>query len=267
MELDFLQLLLIGIVQGITEFLPISSSAHLIILPLLLGQEVHNIALDVAAHFGTLIAVLTHFRKDIKKMLEQGLRTYPWNLPDPHARMFWLIVFASIPVLTIAYLGHDYIVLHLRTPFIIAIATIGFGILLWWSDQQNKKHRTTSNLTYKDALWIGLAQACALIPGASRSGVVITAALMLGLSRAAAARFSLLLSIPVILAATCYELLLLSTKNNDIDITAFIIIFLTSWCLASITIKFFLKFVEKTGMLPYVIYRFLLGGLLFYFFA
>lgn len=266
MEANFLQIFFIGLVQGITEFLPISSSAHLIILPLILGQEVHNIALDVAAHCGTFIALLTHFKEDVKKMLGQGLRTYPWNLTNLHARMFWLIIFANIPVLIIGFLGHDYIVLNLRKPLIIAGATIAFGILLWWSDNQNKKNRTLSELTYKDALWIGLAQAFALIPGTSRSGITITASLMLGLNRKVAAHFSLLMSIPVIFLATCYELFLLTTKNNDTNIIGFIIILLTAWCSASLTIKFFLKFVEKTGMLPYVIYRFLLGGMLIYLF-
>lgn len=266
MEVGFLQLLLIGLIQGVTEFLPISSSAHLIILPLILGQAVHSIALDVAAHFGTLIALLIHFREDVKKMLGHGLRTYPWDLTDLHARMFWLIIVASIPVLTIAFLGHDYITLHLRKPLIIATATIVFGILLWWADNRSTQHQTLSNLTYKHALWIGLAQACALIPGTSRAGISITASLMLGLDRKTAARFSLLLSIPVIFLAVCYELFLLGTENNDANMTAFIIIFLTAWCSASLTIKFFLKFVEKTGMLPYVIYRFLLGGVLIYLF-
>jgi len=264
--LDFLHLILLGLLQGLTEFLPVSSSAHLILLPLLSDWQDQGLALDVAAHFGTLIAVIIYFRKDIKNMIGNGVKSVPWQDNNIDARMFWFLGFATIPVSAVGFLGHDFISEYFRDPLIIAVATILFGFLLWWSDAKGKQDRDESTLCLKDILWIGLAQILALIPGTSRSGITMTAGLMLGLNRKTAARFSFLLSIPVIFLAGSYETFTLIREGESANVISFAVVFILSWLTAWLTISLFLKFVEKTGMLPYVIYRLILGSVLLYIF-
>jgi len=264
--LDLLHLILLGLVQGLTEFLPVSSSAHLILLPLITAWQDQGLALDVAAHFGTLGAVIIYFRQDINNMVTAGIKSLPWQNNNLDARMFWFLVIATIPVSAVGFLGHDFISEYFRDPLIIAVATISFGLLLWWSDVKGKKDRDDKTLCFQDIIWIGLAQVLALIPGTSRSGITMTAGLMLGLNRKTAARFSFLLSIPVIFLAGCYETLGLIRTGAAADVISFATVFIFSWLAAWLTISLFLKFVERTGMLPYVIYRLLLGSVLLYFF-
>ncbi len=264
--MDFLHLILLGLLQGLTEFLPVSSSAHLILLPLITERQVQDLALDAAAHFGTLIAVVIYFRRDIKNIIASGVKSVPWQDNNVNARMFWFLGFATIPVSAIGFLGHDFISEHFRDPLIIAVTTIVFGLLLWWSDAKGKQNQDDATLCLRDALWIGFAQVLALIPGTSRSGVTMTAGLMLGLNRETAARFSFLLSIPVIFLAGSYEIFLLIKGGESGDMMSFAIVFVLSWFTTWLTISLFLKFIEKTGMLPYVIYRLFLGSVLLYFF-
>ena len=263
--MSYLHLILLGLLQGITEFLPVSSSAHLILLPILTEWRDQGLALDVAAHFGTLIAVVIYFRNDIKNIIGNGVKSLPWQVDNINARLFWFLGIATIPVSVVGFFGHDFISENFRDPLIIAVATILFGLLLWWSDVKGKKDRDHQSLDLNDILWIGLAQILALIPGTSRSGITMTAALMLGLTREAAARFSFLLAIPVIFLAGCYETFLLIREGDTTDIRSFAIVFVVSWFAAWLIISIFLKFIEKTGMLPYVIYRLLLGAVLLYF--
>lgn len=264
--MDFIQYILIGLIQGFTEFLPVSSSAHLILLPLLADWQDQGLALDIAAHYGTLIAVVIYFRMDLRRIVSSGIRSTPWQNNDVDARIFWFLIFATIPVSVVGLFGHDFIAENFRNPLIIAVTTILFGALLWWSDAKGQRDRTGESLCWNDILWIGLAQTLALIPGTSRSGITMTAALMLGLDRYTAARFSFLLSIPVIFLAGSYETFTLIRNGHTADLIAFGIVFILSWFVAWLTIKLFLKFVEATGMLPYVIYRFVLGAVLLYFF-
>ncbi len=264
--MDLLHLILLGLLQGLTEFLPVSSSAHLILLPLLSEWQDQGLALDVAAHFGTLIAVIIYFQQDLKHIIGNGVKSVPWQENNTDARMFWFLGFATIPVSVVGFLGHDFISEYFRDPLIIAVATILFGILLWWSDAKGKHDRDQSTLCLKDILWIGLAQVLALIPGTSRSGITMTAGLMLGLNRKTAARFSFLLSIPVIFLAGSYETFRLIREGESADVISFAVVFILSWLTAWLTISLFLKFVEKTGMLPYVIYRLILGSVLLYLF-
>ncbi len=264
--MDFLHLILLGLLQGLTEFLPVSSSAHLILLPLLSEWQDQGLALDVAAHFGTLIAVIIYFQQDLKHIIGNGVKSVPWQESNTDARIFGFLVFATIPVSVVGFLGHDFISEYFRDPLIIAVATILFGILLWLSDAKGKQDRDESTLCLKDILWIGLAQVLALIPGTSRSGITMTAGLMLGLNRKTAARFSFLLSIPVIFLAGSYETFTLIREGESADVISFAVVFILSWLTAWLTISLFLKFVEKTGMLPYVIYRLILGSVLLYFF-
>jgi len=264
--LEFLHLILLGLLQGLSEFLPVSSSAHLILLPLLAEWQDQGLSLDIAAHFGTLVAVVIYFRKELKNIIGNGVTSVPWHDNNIDARLFWFLLFATIPVSVVGFLGHDFISEYFRDPLIIATATILFGLLLWWADVKGERKRDNETLCLKDIIWIGLAQTLALIPGTSRSGITITAGLILGLNRKAAARFSFLLSIPVIFLAGSYETLSLIRGGESADAISFITIFIISWFAAWLTISLFLKFIEKTGMLPYVIYRLLLGTFLLYLF-
>ena len=264
--MDFLHLILLGLIQGLTEFLPVSSSAHLILLPLITDWQDQGLVLDVATHFGTLIAVVIYFYRDLKCIVSAGIKSVPWQDNDLNARLFWFLIFATIPVSVVGFFGHDLVAVYFRDPLVIAIATILFGFLLWWSDASGEQDRDDKNLSLKDIVWIGLAQILALIPGTSRSGITMTAGLILGLNRKTAARFSFLLSIPVIFLAGCYETFVLIGKGSEGDLISFAIVLFVSSFVAWLTIDLFLRFVEKTGMLPYVIYRFLLGSVLLYFF-
>ena len=264
--MDFLHFILLGLIQGLTEFLPVSSSAHLILLPLITDWQDQGLVLDVAAHFGTLIAVVIYFHRDLKGIVSAGFKSVPWQDNDLNARLFWFLIFATIPVSMVGFFGHNLIANYFRDPLIIAIATILFGLLLWWSDAKGKHDRDNNDLSLIDIIWIGLAQILALIPGTSRSGITMTAGLILGLNRKTAARFSFLLSIPVIFLSGCYETFALIRKGSEADPISFAIVLFVSWFVAWLTIELFLRFVERTGMLPYVIYRLFLGSALLYFF-
>jgi undecaprenyl-diphosphatase len=203
---ETIQILVLAFVQGLTEFLPISSSGHLILTPLLFGYELQSLAFDVAVHLGTLAAVVFYFRREIARMLVavlDSLRTRRFD--DPDAQLGWMIVLATLPVVVLGlplksvleWLREDDQLIAL----VIAGTTIGFGLLLGWADWRGRRERNEYRLGWGDALIIGLLQAIAIIPGISRSGITITAGLLLGLTRQAASRFSFLLAIPTILMA------------------------------------------------------------------
>jgi len=257
--MDSLHAILLALVQGLSEFLPISSSAHLILLPRLLGWADQGLAFDVAVHVGTLTAVIAYFRHDVMSLLRAWVQScVRWQL-NSDAQLAWLVVLSTIPVAVCGLLFHDLIEDHLRSPLVIAAATIGFGLLLGLSDVRGHKTRTEDTLTVTDALWIGLAQALALIPGTSRSGITMTAALALGLTRSAAARFSFLLSVPVILMAGGYESLQLVQQAEPVDWGAIVLGTVVAGVSAYLSIHFFMQLIEKVGMLPFVVYRLLLG--------
>ena len=265
--MDLTQLIILALIQGITEFLPVSSSAHLILVPLLTDWQDQGLAIDVAAHLGSLFAVVLYFRKDISRVLFAGINSIiKKDINDTDSKLFWSLVVASIPVLAFGFLLRDIVSTYLRDPLIIAAASIGFGLLLWYADAAGKRVRKINSINLKDAIIIGLAQALALIPGTSRSGITMTAALMLGLDRQSAARFSFLMAVPIILAAGSYESLKLIQLNAAVDLNNFIITALLSAISALFSIHFFLKFLDKIGMLPFVIYRVVLGFVLVYIF-
>ena len=262
--MDWLQVFILALVQGITEFLPISSSAHLILVPLLTAWEDHGLEIDVAAHLGSLLAVILYFRKDIAQILLAGLASMrDRKLHNHDSQLFWYLLFASIPVLLFGFLLRDVISTTLRDPLVIATSSIGFGLLLWAADIFGKRERNFSTITMKDTLLIGFAQCLALIPGTSRSGITLTAALFIGLQRQAAARFSFLLAVPVILAAASYEALTLLQTGSTINLIGFVVTAALSAVCAFIAIRLFLRFLDQLGMLPFVIYRILLGAVLF----
>lgn len=257
-----IQLIAIAVLQGLTEFLPISSSGHLILVPHVTGWSDLGLPYDVAAHFGTLIAVVIYFRHDVMQMLRGWCANVAGGAASAHSRLAWAVLWATIPVSVVGLLAHDLIALYLRHPLVIAATTIGFGIVLWLADRHGARVREIDSLNWRDVLLVGMAQSLALIPGTSRSGITMSAALALGLSRNAAARFSFLLSIPVIFLATSYEILGLVGTKVAVDWLGLSIVVLGAALSAFVCIAVFLKLLDRIGMLPFVIYRLILGAVL-----
>jgi len=255
------QVLFLALLQGLTEFLPISSSGHLILAPYLLGWQDQGLAFDVAVHLGTLLAVMLYFRRDIVDMAFAGTQVLRGGDVTPPARMLFWVGLATIPAGLAGLLFDDIIETTLRSPLVFAATTIGFGILLWLADVYKKEVRTEHELTWRDALMIGGAQALALIPGTSRSGITMTAGLMLGLGREAAARFSFLLSIPVILLASMWQVIKLVRQAEPVDWSLLLLGVVVSAISAYVCIRLFLQWIGRTGFLPFAIYRVLLGVL------
>jgi len=268
--MDFFQLFVLAIIQGLSEFLPVSSSAHLILTPVLTGWPDQGLAFDVAVHVGTLSAVVFYFRRELIKMSYDWFNSLITFKQTPDSRLAWGVIIGTIPVGLVGLLFKDFIETSLRSPIVIATTTVLFGLTLWWADVYGKRQRDEHTMTFKDILIIGCAQALALIPGTSRSGITITAGLMLGLSRAGAARFSFLLSIPAILLPGLLKTLDMlhatPVSQNGIEWNTLFLGALISGITAFFVIRFFLQLLEKTGMLPYVIYRLLLGTFLFFVF-
>ena len=254
--MDTLQLVLLSVIQGLTEFLPVSSSAHLVLLSEFLRQEDQGIIFDVGVHFGTLIAAIVYFRSDVKTML---INLISEKLASPGNNLTINLVVAVFPILVVGFFLRDSIDLKLRNSEVIAYATILFGLLLYLA-QLNKGKEDVDFLSLPRAFVIGLFQCLALIPGTSRSGITITAGLFLGLSATAASRFSFLLAIPTIGAIALVELVrfsFLDLSQNGIEL---LIATTISFLVAYISIDLFLRLIERIGFTPFVIYRLLLGG-------
>jgi len=264
--MDTLHAVWLALLQGLTEFLPISSSAHLILLPRLLGWPDQGLAFDVAVHVGTLAAVVTCFRVEVVRLFSAWLRSCATRRLDADARLAWLVLLGTVPVVVCGLLFHDVVETGLRSPLVIASTTIIFGILLGVSDQSGHQQRDETSLRFSDVAVIGLMQAVALIPGTSRSGITMTAGLMLGLTRTAAARFSFLLSIPVIAMAGVYEAGKLVEQAAPVDWRALLIGIAVSGVSAWLCIRVFLSLIERVGMWPFVAYRLVLGAVLFWLF-
>ena len=257
--MDHLHAVYLALLQGFTEFLPISSSAHLVLLPRIFGWEDQGLAFDVAVHVGTLFAVIAYFRHDILRLLAAWLQSCEHRQMTSDAQLVWFVILGSVPLAMVGLIFHDYIEMYLRAPLIIAATTIGFGVLLGVADLRGKKQRSEASLDYFDIVWIGLAQVLALIPGTSRSGITMTAALALGLTRSAAARFSFLLSIPAIMMAGGYESLKLVQQPVPVAWGALLLGTGVAFLSAYLCIRFFMLLIERVGMLPFVLYRLGLG--------
>lgn len=265
--MDLFHIAALALMQGLTEFLPISSSAHLILLPLLANWQDQGLAFDVAVHVGTLIAVISYFRHTLKTLIIDWSLSLTQRKTVGDSRLAWAVLFGTIPVGLAGLAFGSLIETTLRTPLVIAATTIIFGLLLGWADWSGKRTRSEHQISWKDVLIIGVAQAIALIPGTSRSGITMTAALMLGLSREAAARFSFLLSIPVIVLAGGLETLELIQDNHTVDWNALLAAVGFSAVSAYLCIFLFLKMLNKIGMMPFVIYRLFLGAILLWLFV
>lgn len=259
---SFSEAIILAIVQGLTEFLPVSSSAHLILVPLLTGWPDQGLAFDIAVHIGTLIAVCIYFRKDIFRLQLGFLRSLQGRPSRIYSALAWQLIIATIPIALVGWLAHDFVATQLRSPLVIATTTISFGILLLLSDRFSSHAKTLAQMKWKDILIIGLMQTLALFPGTSRSGITLTAGLALGFNRQTSAKFSFLLSIPVILLAGSYEGLKILRSPSPIDGQFLFVGILFAAISAYFCISIFLHFIRKIGVLPFVIYRMLLGGFL-----
>jgi undecaprenyl-diphosphatase len=271
-----LEIIILALLQGLTEFLPISSSAHLILPSQILGWQDQGLAFDVAVHVGSLLAVMLYFRKELGSMSIAWLGSInigpAKNSSDSQitfeGKLAWWIILATIPAGLFGLLGKDLIEEHLRSALVVALTTLLFGFLLGFADIKagnRKAHKSFEKLGFKGAILIGLAQAVALIPGTSRSGITMTIGLMLGLSRDNAARFSFLLSIPAIAMAGSYLTLKLVLSAENVDWQAIALGSFLAFASAYTCIHYFLILLNKIGMMPFVIYRLILGfGLLWF---
>ncbi len=260
--MELIHIIVLAVVQGLTEFLPISSSAHLILVPQLTGWPDQGLAFDVAVHLGSLAAVVFYFQRDLNRMTRDWFASLRQRQLVGESRLAWAVLWGTIPAGLAGLLLEDVVEQVLRSPLVVAWATIGFGVLLWIADRHARQNRNEHQLSWKDVLVVGCAQALALIPGTSRSGITMTAGLMLGLTREAAARFSFLLSIPLILAASGLLSVKLASSTAPVDWTAFVTGTLLSAVTAYVCIHFFLKLIGRMGMFPFVVYRLLLGAVL-----
>ncbi|MDX5335588.1 MAG: undecaprenyl-diphosphate phosphatase, partial [Marinobacter sp.] len=253
--MDFFQALFLGLLQGLTEFLPISSSGHLILIPAFFEWTDQGVGFDLAVHVGTLLAVVLYFRKDVFAITRDGLLSLSKRQMIGQGNMAWFLVIGTIPAGLAGLALLDMIDNELRAVEVIFFTTLIFGLLLGWADWRPNKGRTLDSLTWKDALLVGCAQALALIPGTSRSGATITAGLLLGMSRQTASRFSFLLAIPITALASAVKLLEAATSDITVDWTGFLVGGVTAFIMAITAIHFFLKWLNKVGMWPYVLYR------------
>ena len=260
--MDSLHIVILAIVQGLTEFLPISSSAHLVLLPQLLNWPEHGLVFDVAVHFGSLLAVVYYFRHEVWRMLCAWIASLSRGEANQDSQLAWWVIIGTLPAVFVGFTFQSGIEDSLRAPWIVATASIFFGILLWVADRGKSQQRDEYDLKLKDVLIIGCFQVLALIPGTSRSGITITLGLFLGMTRQASARFSFLLAMPVILASGVLQSVRMFTEVSPISWGELTLGILLSALSAGLCIHYFLRLVDRIGMLPFVAYRILLGMLI-----
>jgi len=266
---SLIPVILISLVQGITEFLPISSSGHLVLLPTLAGFADQGAVMDVAAHMGSFFAVLIYLRRDIIAMLASLPSIFSASR-TPFAHLALLIVLASLPAIAAGLVVELIDPEMLRAALVVAVANLVFALWLYLADKKQTRYQLASEngafdwsqLSLKDAMAIGLAQCCALIPGASRSGVTMTMARQLGYDRLSAARFSLLLSLPIILGAGTVKTASLLSDNQQIDLTALAGVIILSFICAFGAIRWMMGWLKQASFTIFIIYRLALGMIL-----
>ena len=251
-----LQAAILGLVQGLGEFLPISSSAHLVLVPWLFKWNDPGLTFDIALHIGTLIAVAIYFWRDWLKLITKGLT----DIHSMEGRLFWYLVAATIPGAVMGFLLEKKAETIFREPVLIATMLILLGVLLYRADRRGVKNIEMNRITFKTSLLIGLSQALAIIPGVSRSGITMTTGLLMGLTREGAARFSFLLAAPIILGAALVKVPFLISNPSVITIN-FIIGILVSFITGILSIGFLLRYIQTRNFLPFAWYRFILGSL------
>ena len=251
--MEILNIIILALIQGITEFLPISSSSHLVLFSELTSFPDQGIGFDIALHTGSLIAVLVYFKDELRKVLAL---THEGN------QYLRLLIVASIPLPIIGLIFIDYISLYMRNIQSIAIMTIIFALLLFFADKNRKDSKDVINCSLVVIIFIGLMQTLAIMPGVSRAGVVITAALLVGFSRSDSIKIAFLLSIPAIFMATIYQSMQLLNTNNVLLFREYTLGFLFSFIFSFLTIKLFISTINKISFAPYIIYRIILGSVL-----
>lgn len=264
--LHVFEALILGLVQGLTEFLPISSSAHLRILgEFLPGAQDPGAAFTAITQLGTETAVVVFFWRDIVRIISHWFGSFTGRVPrhDPDARMGWLIIIGSLPIVVLGILFQDEIETTLRSLWIVATMLVVFGIILGLADWAGAKNRRLDQLTVPHGLFFGLAQSLSLIPGVSRSGGTITIGLFLGYERAAAARYAFLLAIPAVFGSGFYQLFKSWGEPSVYGPIETAAATLVAFVVAILVIAFFMSYISKRSFLPFVIYRILLGGFLF----
>ena len=261
--MEWLHLVLLAIIQGLTEFLPVSSSAHLILPSALMDWPDQGPLIDLMAHFGTLFAVMLYFRKDVADMVLGGFDLLG-RKTTRRARLSWHLIIATPPALIIGLIMSVYGLDELiRQPIIIAFTFIIFGLILWWADKTGSQDKDIEQMNWRGALTMCLAQALALIPGTSRSGITMTAALKMGYTRSEAARFSMLMSVPIIGIGGLYALYKLQSDGAGVaSLSNGLIVAALSFAFAYFAISIFMRLVEKIGMFPFMLYRVIVGCLI-----
>lgn len=259
--MDLIQAIVYGIVQGLTEWLPISSTAHLRLIPALLGWSDPGAAFTAAIQMGTLLAVLIYFAKDLSSVLLSWVKGFsnPESRQEHGYKLGWGIVLGTVPVIVLGVLFKKHIENDWRSLYVIAATLIGMGILLAVAEKVAKKGRTFEQVTLKDGVWVGLWQAVALIPGASRSGSCLTGALFAGIERAAAARFAFLLSVPSVLAAGVYSIYNHRAAFTGDLLVPVLVANMASFVVGYATIAFLMKFLQRNSSMVFVVYRIVLG--------
>ncbi len=264
--MTLLQQLLIAIVQGVTEFLPISSSGHLILIPYFTDFEDQGPLIDVAVHVGSLLAIIIYFFRDVRELAQGGLATVGIGRADRQRRLFIGIAVGTIPAIAVGlFLKTGGYLESFRSTDLVAINLIVYGILLGAADRWGRQERSFEDMRLKDAIVVGLAQALALIPGTSRSGVTMTAARILGFHRAESARFSFLLSIPAVAGAGLLAALDLADATRAMQWDAIVAGGFT-FIAAFVTMAFLMRFLKTKSMMVFVLYRVALGAALLVFF-
>ena len=262
-EFDLVRATALALLQGLTEFLPVSSSAHLILPAALLGWEDQGLAFDVAVHLGTLFAVLMYFRKDLLAIANGMLLQLVKGQSSDESRLGWYLLVATVPVVIAGFLLKDVVEALLRDVRVLTVTTLVFALLLWFADRNPRQAGSMQTLTLRSAVIIGLVQVLALVPGTSRSGITTTAALFCGLDRAAASRFSFLLSIPVI-AGAALLLILDLLQEPRVDWGGLLYALVVAMLTAFACIHWFLGIITRVGFLPFVVYRLALGLVLLF---
>lgn len=269
--MGFIEAIFLGLIQGLTEFLPISSSAHLLVLSKVMGHDA-GATFTAISQLGTELAVIIYFRRDIARVLAKwfaqfrratGAHSVVIDRSDPDVRLGWLIIIGTVPIVIVGYLAQDLIDTTLRSLWITAIVLIVFGIILGVADILGRKEKTIQTMTYRDGVFIGLAQMLALIPGVSRSGATMTMGRALGYDRPSAARYGFLLAIPAVFGSGLYKLAKsFSEEPGAYDYAQTALATVVAFVVGYAVIAFLMRYIEKRSFLPFVIYRILLGGAL-----
>ena len=265
-DFDVIRATVLAFIQGLTEFLPVSSSAHLILPSKLFGWDDQGLSFDMALHLGTLIAVLIYYRKDLLAIALAIIRQLVQRQPSDESRLGWHLVLATIPAAVAGLLFEHEVETRLRSVHVIIVTTIFYGVLLGVADRMALQTKSLGQMTWRTALVIGLAQMLAIIPGTSRSGITMTAALFSNMKRADAARFSFLLSIPTIGGAALLDMIEL-LRSNSVNWHELLYAMTVSAIVAFFCIHYFLKLIAHISFIPFVIYRVLLGLVLLFIFG